>query len=423
MTDTAAEPRALRIVRLAAENLMRIEAVEIVPDPDGALVIVAGRNGQGKTSVLNAIWLALGGGDASRAIARAIRDGEDEASVRLQLGDLRVVRTWKRDKNGDEKSTLKVESADGTRKYDSPQKMLDALVGRLSFDPLAFANLPQREQVSALLSIVPFDLDFDDVAAQRRALFDERTVAGREVKNIEGELAALVPQGDDVPDDEVSTADLLAELREAQAAHDRHAQVERDRERLTGEVERLRDELDRAERALADLPAADEPANLPDLAAMDERIASVDVLNAKVRTKKARRAAEDRLGKARKRADDLTQQIADLDAAKEQALREADMPIDGLAFDDDGVTYNGVPFKQCSAAEQLRVSVAMAMALNPTVRVIRITDGSLLDANNMRLIEDMAGERGFQCWIERVSDDGAEVGIVIEDGKVKARRK
>ena len=91
----------------------------------------------------------------------------------------------------------------------------------------------------------------------------------------------------------------------------------------------------------------------------------------------------------------------------------------GLGFDDDGVTLDGVPFAQASAAEQLRVSVAMAMALNPKVRIIRITDGSLLDSENLALIEEMAGANGFQVWIERVDESGA-VGVVIEDGEVKA---
>lgn len=417
MTDIATdtERRPLRIVRLVAENLMRIEAVEIVPDSDGGLVIVSGRNGQGKTSVLNAIWLALGGGEASRAIAKPVREGAEGASVRLDLGDLRVVRTWKAD--GD--STLKVESADGTRKYGSPQKMLDALVGRLSFDPLAFANLGPREQVTTLLDLV--GIDVDDLAAQRRSLFDERTVVGRELKQHEGQVAALPPAPSDVPDEEVSTADLLAEFREARRAHDDHEGAVRRHAEARRRVDVAREELAAAEAALTQTPEPDASA-LPDLAAVEDRIANADALNGQVRARRRRMEATAALTAARQTYDLFTEQIEELDAAKAKALQDADLPIDGLGFDDGGVTYNGVPFKQCSAAEQLRVSVAMAMALNPTVRVIRITDGSLLDSDNLRLIEDMAGERGFQVWIERVDESG-DVGIVIEDGHVAPKKK
>lgn len=55
--------------------------------------------------------------------------------------------------------------------------------------------------------------------------------------------------------------------------------------------------------------------------------------------------------------------------------------------------------------------------MNPTIRVIRISDGSLLDSENMAVIAEMAQENDFQCWIERV-DESRQVGFVIEDGSI-----
>jgi hypothetical protein len=83
------------------------------------------------------------------------------------------------------------------------------------------------------------------------------------------------------------------------------------------------------------------------------------------------------------------------------------------------VLLNGIPFKQASGAEQLRASLAMAIALNPKLRVIRIADGSLLDSDNLALVEAAARENDFQVWIEMVGD-GDGRGIVIEDGEVRA---
>ena len=78
----------MKIVELQAENVKRLKAVEITPD--GTMQVIGGRNAQGKSSVLDAIWLALGGGKASKETPLPIRDGEDKASVRLDLGDLVV---------------------------------------------------------------------------------------------------------------------------------------------------------------------------------------------------------------------------------------------------------------------------------------------------------------------------------------------
>ncbi|MGI9420342.1 MAG: hypothetical protein ACR2RA_21165, partial [Geminicoccaceae bacterium] len=66
------------------------------------------------------------------------------------------------------------------------------------------------------------------------------------------------------------------------------------------------------------------------------------------------------------------------------------MPIDGLGLGDGVVTLNGIPFDQVSTAEQMRTSVALAMAANPTLKVIRIKDGSLLDDDSLAMIAGMA---------------------------------
>jgi hypothetical protein len=116
-------------------------------------------------------------------------------------------------------------------------------------------------------------------------------------------------------------------------------------------------------------------------------------------------------------AAELEADIAAVDAAKAEALRQARFPVPGLAFTaDGGVTLNDLPLEQASSAEQLRVSLAMGIALNPRLKVLLIRDGSLLDETSMRLIAEMAEQAGAQVWIEIVSTGG--VGIVIEDGQV-----
>ena len=48
----------MKIVQLTAENVKRLTAVSIAPD--GNLVQITGRNGQGKASVLDAIFGNVG---------------------------------------------------------------------------------------------------------------------------------------------------------------------------------------------------------------------------------------------------------------------------------------------------------------------------------------------------------------------------
>lgn len=410
----------MKVIKLTAENVKRLSAVEITPD--GNVVVISGRNGQGKTSVLDSIWFALGGAPAAKGTTRPIRDGEKRAEVTVDLGDLVVTRTW--DSRGT--TQLTVENAEGAR-YKSPQQMLDGLVGRLSFDPLSFAQQAERDQLATLLSLVDLPFDPEQVDAERRGLYEERTLTGREVKQLEGQLTGLAPAAAGVPEDEVDVTDLVERYNvviqevERQRGLRRITQQRRhdvaETERRLAEVQAL---LDGQRRALADAEKVErEQVSPPDPADLEDQIRRSGAVNLLVRQARERREVERRLNAAHARYDGYSESIAALDKAKADALAAAKLPVGGLGFDDDGVTFGGVPLKQCSAAEQLRVSLAMAMALNPTVRVIRITDGSLLDSDNMRLIEEMATAADFQVWIERVDESGT-VGIVIEDGQVAA---
>lgn len=396
----------MKIIELTAENFKRLKAVEITPAEH--VQVIGGRNAQGKTSVLDAIWAALGGGAASKATARPIRDGEETAAVRLDLGDLVVSRTWKGDK-----STLTVTAADGAR-YTSPQGILDSLVGRLSFDPLEFTRLSPREQVAALLDLVDLDVDLDALTSERSALYDQRTDIGRR-----GKALGDTPAPDaDLPADEQSAADLIGQIREAQAAHRHHDETARAAERAQSERERAEAALKAAQAAeAAAIKAVKALPELPDLDGLETALTQVEDTNARVRENNDRRRHHEQKAALVKQYETLTAKIETLDAQRSKALAAAKFPIEGLGFGDEGVTYQGIPFSQASSAEQIRVSLAMAMALNPRLRVIRILDGSLLDAENLALISEMARDADYQVLIERVgnADEGA---VIIEDGEV-----
>lgn len=402
----------MKIISLTAENVKRLKAVHI--EPDGTLQVVTGRNAQGKSSVLDAIWLALGGGAAMRDTAKPVRDGEESASVTLDLGDLVVTRTWKKGA-----TTLDVRNAEGA-KFGSPQTMLDALVGRLSFDPLAFTKLSDREQVKALLELVDLDVDLDALAAERERLYDARTEVGRQGKAL-GDVPAI---DDSLPKTEQSASELLAKI---QRAHDHNREVEARRNQRTDmearadaiarQIKALQEELEDVEAQVAEAKAYLKANSGHDTTSLEADLANIEERNAAIR---ANNAAKERL----KAKADLTQQynkyteqIEALDNKRDKALAKAKFPVDGLGFTDEGVTYQGVPFSQASAAEQIKVSLAMAMALNPKLKVIRIMDGSLLDADSMKAIAKMAEASDYQVWVERVAD-GSDVGVVIEDGEV-----
>lgn len=427
----------LTIVELRASNVMRIEAVDITPDPDDSVVIIGGRNAQGKTSVLRSIAVALGGAAAAKGISQPIRHGEDEADITIDLGKFIVRRHFDASKRA---SSLTVTTADG-RRFSSPQAFLDAFLGDLTFDPLAFMRLPAKEQLATLLPLVDLPFDLDDLDSERAEHYEARTIVGRERDSLRAQAEAAPPPEKNLPAEEVSTEALLAEhraatslaakRRECETLSDSHLRSAQHYEArivaIDAELERLRIERDEcvagvaASMNLAEQVSAEGDAiEVPDIADIERRLTAVESTNAAVRAAAEHRrlwhAAQAKIDEY----DGLTFLIAEIDGRKTQAIADAAMPIDGLSFDDKQVLYQGVPLPQCSAAEQLRVSMAIGMAANPTIRVMLISDASLLDNDSMAAVTDMARAAGYQMWLEKVGV-GDPATIIIEDGKVVDR--
>lgn len=409
----------MKIIELQAENVKRLKAVDITPD--GTLQVIGGRNAQGKSSVLDAVWLALGGGKAAKETTLPIRDGEQKASVRLDLGELIVTRSWTV-----KGTTLKVESKDGAQ-YKSPQALLDGLVGSLSFDPLAFTRLSAKDQKDALLDLVQLDIDLDALDEQAKATFANRTRIGQEAKAF-----GVVTVDESLPEVEQSAGDLITRIRAMEAQNNKIVGAQnaaRAAETAMNDADDIVSELEQdLEDARRDLEAAKDTynrlfaeaakmGNVEDSIPLEAQLATVEETNGKIRANNTARRNAAMKAELSAQYEAATQELKRLDKVKADALAKATFPVDGLGFDDTGVTYRGVPFSQASSAEQIRVSLAMGMALNPKLRVLMIKDGSLLDADSMEAIRAQVAEKDYQLLVERVGD-ADEGAVIIEDGEL-----
>lgn len=406
----------MKIQKLNIERFKRIFEVEITPR--GNTIEICGRNGQGKSSILDAIWLTLSGSSAAKTsgTTKPVRDGEKDAVVRLDLGDIVVTRRW----TAEGKSTLTVESAAG-KKFSSPQALLDTLVGGLAFDPLAFSRMSSKEQRTALLNLVKLDIDPDAIDAKYKGLYDERTIINRQHKNFLSALAELETPAAETPTTELSVSDQLRKLDEARR---QKAEIEGKQAKLADLRERMKRLQAELEGVVAEgkaLAAEVRQAVTPDVMAMEKSVLAIDEANKRIREKQKYADLVVRAETEEKKSVSITKQLEELERAKREAFANAKMPIEGLSFDEDGVLFGGVPFRQCSSAEQMKVCIAIAAALNPKIRVILVKDASLLDDESMELVNKMAEGLDIQVWLERVSDEGGDgVKVVIEDGAIRS---
>jgi len=401
----------MKIVRLEAERFKRLRAVEITPD--GNMVPIRGANGEGKSSCLDAIQATLGGEKLAPDVP--IRRGESSAVVTLDLGELVVTRRW-----SESGSRLEVASKDGAT-FKSPQAVLDKLVGPLSFDPLAFLRMDAKKQVALASELVGVKLDDLDDEAKR--VYSERTIVNREAERLGATIPDVVVG--DVPAEEVRIEDVLARIERAEKERAEHegmiSEVARARARhkeIAETIAKLTEEKKAIEARGKTLKAAIEAHKPTDLAALKREASEIQETNARVRAVRLRAETIAAHEKKKSEAAALSKRLIEIQEERTKRIKEAHWPVDGLGLSEDGLTLNGLPFVQASSAEQLRVSLAMGLALNPKLRVILIRDGSLLDERSLSLVAEAAKKADAQVWIEVVGTDGGPAGIVIEDGSV-----
>lgn len=425
----------MKIVRLKAENVKRLSAVEITPE--GSVVVIGGVNGAGKSSVLDSIEYALAGKAAQPG--KPVRDGEDQARVVCDLGDLKVTRIIR----PDGRTHLEVSGAGGAI-YPRPQAMLDKLNGKISFDPLEFSRMKPADQRETLKDLL--GLDFTELDAKRAGAFEARRNLNRDLKAAKARLDAM-PEFKDIPGPEVSVAELADEARKIAEHNEACRERQRAKDASDAEIATMsglisgrkdaiakwEDEIKNALKVIGGLEADirkeqdrgkilfDEIRQKPSLddTEIQSRIANAEEHNRRAREYVARVTLADEVGELEESVVDQSSKIEAVDTDKAVMLQSAKPPIEGLTIDDTGVTYNGIPFNQASSAEQLRVSVAMGLAMNPKLRVLLVRDGSLLDEKNLETIATMAAEHDAQVWIERVGE-GEECQVIIEDGAVKS---
>ncbi len=417
----------MKIIQFQAENVKRLRVVQI--RPTGNVIMITGANGEGKSSVLDTIFYTLGG--TKDLPSQPIRTGEDKAFGRLDLGDFVVTRKFT--PSG---TTLTVEAANGAR-FASPQKLLDDLLGSLSFDPLAFSRMKPAQQLETLRGMVKLDVDIDALDKSTKQIYDARTGTHKDIKRIESLRTAVPDFPTDTPTEPIDTGAIVRQMHEA-GKHNSDIEIERAQRKaedtlLGMNITTMNEQIAQANKMLNDAAQMQEHfdrqqaayALRPPLAAKIEVDELKKQFDAAQQTNKhveslahlAKMNSELKLYK--EKAEKETATIEANEKLKADTIASAEMPVPGLSFGEGEVLFDWLPLSQASGAEQLRISVRIAMAANPKLRVLLIKDGGAMDSKALAELEAVAALNDYQVWIEKVDETG-KVGIVMVDGAVAA---
>ncbi|MBQ9695587.1 MAG: AAA family ATPase, partial [Oscillospiraceae bacterium] len=350
----------VKINTLELENVKRIKAVALEPTQNG-LTIIGGNNGQGKTSVLDAICWVLGGKKFMPTSAR--RDGAyTDPHIRITLSNGLIV------ERAGKNAALKVIDPQGNK---SGQALLDSFISELALNLPKFLNASDKDKADTLLRIIGVGEKLLQFEQEEQRLYNQRHAIGQ-MADQKKKFAAELPEWPGVPDEPVTASELIRQQQEILARNGANMQRREELRKLTAKREYLTEKIDGIKWKIAELTrqleetqqeydatleaetAAQktvEELHDESTAEIEQSIAEIDAVNAKVRDNIAKAQAEQEASDLRAQYDELTAQIEGIRLARKSLLDSADLPLPGLSVEQGKLLYNGKAWDCMSGSE------------------------------------------------------------------------
>lgn len=417
----------MKVQKIRISNILGLETLEFAP---GRVTVISGRNGAGKSSVLEALKYALTGGTD----ATIKRKGTEKGEVVIELDEATVTRPT------DKAAEITVAGVGPIRRV---AEFLRSRIDSLSFNPVQFLLAPKDKRTEWFLEMVPVEVGDDElraagvetlppparngldrIAAATKLVYDARTGVNRALKEKRAAVAQLAEGVVEVPDSDVTAlqtekdrisaalaediegvkdraAGLLKKIREdAQARIDaiKTTQAEEERivqEELVREVERLRSiagpELEAAGSRLA---VAQEQSKLA------AQTAKTRELIARMTTESA--ALEGEAGR-------YSATLDNLDALKVRALDR--LPIKDVEIRDGEILVGGIPFDRVNTAARVQFVLNVAMLRKGSLPLVLLDGLECLDPETFEAFVKAAASCDAQFICTRVTEGPLEVNV------------
>lgn len=407
---------SITITSLQVENVKRVKALHLEPSPSG-LTVIGGRNEQGKTSVLDAIAWALGGG--RREPSNPKREGSlNNPAIHLELSNGLVVD--RKGKNG----TLSVSDPSGRR---GGQNLLDAFVSQFALDLPDFMEASDKEKANILLKLLGIGDQLGAMERDEETLYNQRQAIGR-IADSKKKYAEELPEYADAPEEPVSASGIIRAQQDVLARNGERRRDRENREALESKSNAIGERVNDLKRRLAEAEAEWNEARIAAVnggkaaitpeestAELEAQLADIEAVNARVAANAQKQAAQDEASQYQAQYNAMTEQLEGVRTARRALLEGADLPLPGLTVENGELLYEGKAWDCMSGSAQLRVAVAIVRKLSPDCGFVLMDKLEQMDLQTMREFGEWLQGEGLQVIATRVST-GAECTIVIEDG-------
>ncbi|MCB0287999.1 MAG: hypothetical protein KDE57_15175, partial [Calditrichaeota bacterium] len=385
----------MKVSKLEIRNVLGIKA--FAADDLGDVIKLKGKNGAGKSSVINAILAALKYDALPLEKRREIL--KQNGSVSLEITGAENDRWIVQRIIEEGKSRLKVKSKNGVT---GNQSTLNNFIGDNFVDLGKFLEMPRDKQAKAVLDMVGLSEPLAEFDAQYQAVYQERRDIGRDRDNI-----GFNPEKPEAVEP-VSVSELAQELQKAQDTNtvkNRHHEEMHKATQKIQELEAQIIELQKQKTAWeshlkieTELYNRIEPIEIEPIR---QQIANAEEINQKAGI--YARWQETRTAYNKKDAEYIrkTAELNHIKTQKMKLIKSAKFPVEGLSYSEEGLTYNNHPL--ISDGQYRKIAFSIAKALKGDLSLATFENFSLLDPEAQAEVIREAHEAGFQVFVEIVT--------------------
>ena len=431
------QEEGLKVLKAEVTNFKNITHKTI--EFDGKSAMVLGKNGAGKSSLLQALTCAI---NSNMIPSKAIKDGEETASTLLKVGG--VLDGEYQEFNIDmyfsganQRGKLVISDKDGG-KIPGGKKMVESIVGNVGFNILEFIDLGLtkdgkvsepgvRQQIEVLKQFLPVEVQklLMDLDSEKKEVFSFRAEINKDIKSNEAKLKNSEMDPSDIEKyseklDNTKTVEAMAKIGEDVSKYDQVVNavetkvlklnaIDEEVIRLNNLVGNLLKEREEVFDAVTKCNAwIVKKGERPSMGSLQEELETIGkhnemhtkVVELKGFSESVRMLTVDSEGK--------TERLKQIDISKKNVFVENPLPVKGLSFDENEILYKGLPFNenQHPSSTIIGIGLTIAMAMNPNLRLLIIKDGSLLDQKTLNYILTLVEGKGYQVFIEMVDNTG-----------------
>jgi energy-coupling factor transporter ATP-binding protein EcfA2 len=417
----------VKVNKVRIENILGLETFEFEP---GNVTIISGKNGVGKSSVLESLKFALTGGSD----ATIKRKGADKGEVVIVLDDATITRQT------DKAATVDVAGVGPIRRV---AEFLKSRIDSLSFNPVQFLLAPKDKRTEWFLEMVPVEVGDDElraagvetlppparngldrIASAYKMAYDARTGANRALKEKRAAVAQLAEGLVDVaPVDLLTLRADKDRLTGALAAglnvmkDDAAAKLKAVRENAQRRIDEIKALLAKEEDSIREaLVLESDRLNAQAQVAIESATAALAV--AEEQAKQAAQQTRTREMVARMTSEAATLEsesgrysatLDNLDALKTRALDR--LPIKGVEIRDGEILVGGIPFDRVNTAARVQFVLNVAMLRKGSLPLVLLDGLECLDPDTFEAFVAAAGTLDAQFICTRVTEGPLTVKV------------